>query len=100
MKKIVIADTGPLIALACIERLDLLAQLFGKVIVTDLVALELTGGGIFPDTKTLAKALTQPWFEIVILSNNELEACQDWINWHQVDMGEASARVDRSFRGL
>ena len=96
MKKIVIADAGPLIALARIGHLDLLAQLFGTVTLTALVALEITGGGIFPDTEALVKALTQltqPWLETIPLSENSLEACRDWVNLHQIDMGEASALV-------
>ena len=93
MKKVVIADAGPLIALARIGRLELLAQLFGKVALTDLVALEITGGGVFPDTGTLAKTLTQPWLETVTLSENSLETCRDWVNLYQIDMGEASALV-------
>ena len=32
--RVVIADAGPLIGLACIDQLDLLPQLFGKVAVT------------------------------------------------------------------
>lgn len=93
MKKIVIADAGPLIALARIGQLDLLAQLFGTVTLTDLVALEISGGGIFPDTEALVKTLAQPWLETITLSENSLEACRDWVNLHQIDMGEASALV-------
>ena len=93
MKKIVIADAGPLIALARIGQLDLLAQLFGTVTLTDLVALEISGGGIFPDTEALVKTLAQPWLETITLSENSLDACRDWVNLHQIDMGEASALV-------
>ena len=93
VKKIVIADAGPLIALARIGQLEWLAQLFGTVTLTDLVALEITGGSIFPDTEALAKTLTQPWLETVTLSESSLEACRDWVNLHQIDVGEASALV-------
>ena len=93
MKKIVIADAGPLIALARIGQLELLAQLFGTVTLTDLVALEITGGGIFPDTEALAKTLAQPWLETITLSEDALETCRDWVNLYQIDMGEASALV-------
>ena len=93
MKKVVIADAGPLIALARIGRLELLAQLFGKVALTDLVALEITGGGVFADAEPLAKALAQAWLETIVLSQEALEACHDWVNLHQIDMGEASALV-------
>ena len=93
MKKVVIADAGPLIALARIGQLKLLPQLFGKVTVTDLVAGELTSGGIFPDTAALAHALAQPWLETVAVSAFALEKCRALVNLHQIDMGEASAWV-------
>ena len=93
MKKIVIADAGPLIALARIGQLELLAKLFGTVTLTELVALEIIGGGIFADTEALVKALAQPWLETITLSEDALEACRDWVNLHQIDMGEASALV-------
>ena len=93
MKKVVIADAGPLIALARIGQLQLLPQLFGEVLLTDVVALEITGGGVFPDSQALQNALTQPWLQTVTLPKTSLEACRDWINLHQIDMGEASALV-------
>ena len=93
VKKIVIADARPLIALARIGQLELLAQLFGTVTLTDLVALEITDGGIFPDTNTLAKALTQSRLKTIILPEDTLEACRDWVNLHQINMSEASALV-------
>ena len=93
MKKVVVADAGPLIALARIGQLNLLPQLFGKVAVTDLVASELTSGGIFPDTAALAHALAQPWLETIAVSASALEACRVLVNLHQIDMGEASALV-------
>lgn len=98
MKRIVIADAGPLIALARIGRLDLLPQLFGTVMLTDLVAAEITGGGIFPDSEALNKALTESWLKTVSLSQDSLAACSDWVNLHQIDMGEASALVLASER--
>ncbi len=66
-------------------------QLFGEVFLTDVVALEITSGGVFPDSQALQNALTQPWLQTVTLPNTSLEACRDCINLHQIDMGEASA---------
>jgi predicted nucleic acid-binding protein len=42
---VVVADTGPLIALAGIDGLDLLPQLFGSVLVPDAVHDEMLAGG-------------------------------------------------------
>jgi predicted nucleic acid-binding protein len=93
MPRVVIADAGPLIALARIGQLDLLAQLFGTVTVTSAVADELLAGGNFPDTAVLANALAQPWLQTVKLSDTWLDECRDWVQLHQIDVGEASAMV-------
>ena len=81
MKRHVIADAGPLIALARLERLDLLQRLFGTVLVTGWVADEVLTGGDFP-------------VELQDLTNPDSQAqCRDLMNLHQIDMGEASAMV-------
>ena len=92
-QRVVIADTGPLIALARIGKIALLPQLFGQVTLTTQVATELTQGGIFPDTEALVQALQQSWLVTVDLSQPRLLECADWIDLHQIDMGEASALV-------
>lgn len=97
MRRIVIADAGPLIALARIDKLDLLHQLFGQVTVTTQIARELLDGGPFPDTPALEIALSQPWLKTVdvgkLLPDDWLDQCRDWMNLHQIDLGEASAMV-------
>lgn len=93
MSRIVIADAGPLIALARIEQLDLLARLFGSVTVPSPVADEVLAGGNFPDTAVLAHALAQPWLQTVKLPDGWFDECRDLLQLHQIDMGEASAIV-------
>ena len=94
MKKIVIADAGPVLALARIGQLSLLPRLFGKVLLTDLVASALmTDGGVFADTAALQKAFAADWLEIIKTSDQDLLQFRDWVNLHQIDMGEASALV-------
>lgn len=93
MKRIVIAEAGPLIALARIDQLGLLPRLFGTVLVTEAIASELSQGGVFPDTDRLVQALAHAWLETASLPNLGDAACLDWMNLHQIDRGEASALV-------
>ena len=97
VRRVVIADAGPLIALARVDKLDLLRQLFGRVTITTQIAQELLDGGPFPDTPTLEIALSQPWLQTIdvgnLLPDDWLDQCRDWMNLHQIDLGEASAMV-------
>lgn len=98
MQRIIIADAGPLIALARIGQLNLLPALFDQVSVTDLVVSEITQGGVFPDTTSLLQTLQQPWLEIVPMTEVLLAQCSNWVNLHQIEMAEASALVLASQR--
>lgn len=91
--QVVIADAGPLIALARIGQLSMLQELFGNVAVTDTVVMEVSQGGDFPDTQTLAEALAQPWLQTIVQPSQDLVMCQRWIDLYQIDLGEASAMV-------
>lgn len=97
MKRQVIADAGPLIALARLDHLGLLRGLFGTIWVTKWVADEVLAGGDFPDLAALRYALAQPWLQTVeleSLANVDGQAqCRDLMNLYQIDMGEASAMV-------
>ena len=95
--RVVIADAGPLIGLARIDRLGLLQGLFGQITVTPQIAQELLAGGPFPDTQIFRNALTQPWLQTVdldtLLPGGGQDPCRDWMHLHQIDLGEASAMV-------
>ena len=91
--KVVIADAGPLIALARIGQLGLLHQLFAHVAITETVAIEVSQGGDFPDTQAIAAALAQPWLQTVTQSATEMALCRGWMDLYQIDLGEASAMV-------
>jgi predicted nucleic acid-binding protein len=94
MTRIVIADAGPLIALARIGHLALLGKLFGNVSVTSIVADEVLQGGDFPDGSVLLQAFTQTWFQRVnVDSPDQLSQAQSLINLYQIDPGEASSMV-------
>lgn len=84
MNKIVIADAGPLIAISRLHKLDLLPQIFGRVLVTDIVFAECTGRSDFPESSIIRKA--------VDLNQLELCASPDFSAFTQkIDAGEASA---------
>ncbi len=52
-KPVVVADAGPLIALAKCEQLPLLSQLFGAVHVPHTVVMEATGGKPKPESESI-----------------------------------------------
>ena len=94
MARIVIADAGPLIALARIGHLELLNTLFGSASVTSIVADEVLEGGRFPDAAVLSQALSQTWLLRVHLHRpDQISQARSLINLHQIDMGEASSMV-------
>ncbi|MFT3780066.1 MAG: DUF3368 domain-containing protein [Ottowia sp.] len=86
-RRVVIADAGPLIALARIDALDLLRGLFGRVCITVAVRDEiLPTAASFPDTGLLARTLQEGWIEVVD------EPPGNWKPLNPgVDPGEASA---------
>ncbi len=93
----VIADASPLIGLAQIGHLGLLAKLFGSVTVTRTVADEVLKAGDFPDFAVLQAAFSESWLKTVDVATTDAEAwqkeCRALLNLHQIDMGEASALV-------
>lgn len=85
--QVVIADAGPLIALARIDALPLLRGLFGQVRITRTIHDEiLPSAGNFPDAAALAQALAEGWIDVAEI---------DLSGWRPlnpgVDAGEASA---------
>ncbi len=86
-RRAVIADAGPLIALARIESLDLFQDLFGRVYITTTVRDEvLPDARCFPDIEPLTRALAVGWIEVVEEPMNEWRPLNPG-----VDVGEASA---------
>ncbi|MFT4241811.1 MAG: DUF3368 domain-containing protein [Acidovorax sp.] len=86
-RRVVIADAGPLIALARIDALALLRGLFGRVCITATVRDEvLPASAAFPDGALLARTLQEGWIEVV----DELPGGWKPLN-PGVDAGEASA---------
>lgn len=86
-RHIVIADSGPLIALARLDALHLLKALFGHVCITTTVHNEiLPENANFAEIPLLSRTLSEGWMEVV---NEPTDAWQP-LN-PGVDPGEASA---------
>jgi predicted nucleic acid-binding protein len=86
-RRILIADAGPLIALASVESLYLLHRLFGGVTVTPVVYDEiLPTNAVFADAKLLATAFAEGWIEVMEVPNSDYMPLNPG-----VDPGEASS---------
>ncbi len=84
MNKLVIADAVPLIAFARLHHIGLLPQLFGRVLVTDIVFTECAGRSDFPESALIQEAVTRKQLELC--------AAPDFSAFAQkIDAGEASA---------
>lgn len=65
-RRVVIADAGPLIALARIDALHLLRQLFSRVFITTTVRDEiLPAGAVFAEASLLISTLAEGWINVV-----------------------------------
>ena len=64
MTPAVVSDTGPLIALARVGRLDLLRRLYGQVVIPPAVHDELALDSNRPGARTLAIALEAGWVAV------------------------------------
>lgn len=96
-RRVVIADAGPLIALARIDSLALLRGLFENVCITTTVRDEiLPEAATFPDSAHLRSTLAEGWIEVVEVPPS------DWTPLNPgVDPGEASSiQTACHWRGL
>jgi predicted nucleic acid-binding protein len=82
----IVADSGPLIALARIGQLDLLPTLYGEVIVPPGVYQEITGEADLPGARELAQA---DWLSVAEVDDQT--AVQRLLFW--LDRGESEAIV-------
>lgn len=65
----VVADTGPLIALARIGQLDLLRRLYGHVAIPPAVESELAIGSGRPGARALEGALDAGWLQVDVITD-------------------------------
>lgn len=86
-RRVVIADAGPLIALARIKALDLLRQLFTRVFITTMVRDEiLPAGAAFAEVGLLTSTPAEGWIEVVDVPTSNFTPINPG-----VDAGEASS---------
>lgn len=89
MTGIVVADTGPLIALGRVECLKLLHDLYQDVLIPPAVRDELHLGSGRPGARQSAEALEQGWLQVQELSAGLAQALSDLML--VLDPGEAEA---------
>lgn len=89
MTGIVVADTGPLIALGRVECLKLLHDLYQDVLIPPAVRDELHLGSGRPGARQSAEALEQGWLQVQELSAGSAQALSDLML--VLDPGEAEA---------
>lgn len=82
----IVADSGPLIALANADLLHLPAALYGRALLTRTVLDECTGTGWRGDARQIQKALSEGLFEVV-----PDPVIPDVLVGIELDAGEASA---------
>jgi predicted nucleic acid-binding protein len=77
---IVVSDTSPILNLAIVDRLPLLRQLYGEIIIPPAVSRELLRNGIHPDLS---------WTRVVVAEDQSAVAALR----EELDPGEAEAIV-------
>lgn len=82
--KIIVADTGPLIAFVRLEKLDLLAKVFSKVMVTRTVLEECVGRPDLPEVPFIQNAIDRKILQVI-------ESADFSGLMGEIDDGEASA---------
>jgi hypothetical protein len=91
VKRVVVADTGPLIILSGIAHLFLLKKMYSTIHIPQAVLEELQLGLSYPETKSLIVALNAGWIEVHHLKENTYPSFTELKK--VVDPGEAEAIV-------
>jgi predicted nucleic acid-binding protein len=83
---VVIADAGPLIALARIGHLHLLREIFSDVLITTTVQQEVLLGGDFADSILIENAIQEGWLQVEASPSTMASLELEWL-----DPGERSS---------
>jgi predicted nucleic acid-binding protein len=83
---VVIADAGPLIALARIGHIHLLREIFTEVVMTETVQQEVLSGGDFAESVLIEDAILEGWLQVWVSPNTMAGTDLEWL-----DPGERSS---------
>jgi len=92
----VVTNTSPLIVLAKIERLQLLKELYGTVLISPFVKVECIDRGReigATDVLEMENGIKQGWIQLVNLDEEEAREARDLIGRVRIGWGEAEALV-------
>lgn len=99
----IVADASPLIVLAKLQRLSLLSDLYGEVLIGPIVKAESIDSGKVIHAlgvEQLEAALENGWLRIVRLTPREHGLRQRLMRGSRLDQGEAESIALASVRGL
>lgn len=85
--KLIVSDSGPLISMMKIARLDLLNEMFGEVVVPRTVYDEVTRNENFPSEKKMIESASF----ITAVDVNDTDAVQALMKREDIHRGEAEA---------
>lgn len=88
MNKVIIADASPLIAFGGIDKLSVLFDLFGKVVIPEIVATECLIDKTRPGATAISKAIDD---KLIQIAHSTKELHQDNNELAKLDDGEAAA---------
>lgn len=97
------ADASPLIVLAKLQRLGLLNDLYGEVLIGPVVKAETVDAGQAVrarDVDQIEAALEDGWLQVVHLTAQERDLMQRLTRRSRLDQGEAESIALASVRGL
>ncbi|OQY54361.1 MAG: hypothetical protein DRR08_13810 [Candidatus Parabeggiatoa sp. nov. 2] len=86
MSSIVVADAGPLIALAKIDLLNLLHQMYGEVLIPPTILKELALESHKPGSALLKTAISEGWLRMMEIPFSLVQSL-----FRLLDAGEAEA---------
>jgi uncharacterized protein len=93
---IVVSDSGPLIHLAQINKLQILLKLFGCIIVSPSVRVEVVDEGIrrsCPDAEIVGKALKDGWIKVEALTMHALKQAAKLAEGEGISLADAEVLI-------